>query len=63
MDHIKELAIDAHKMRAIVANTAMPTALRYRAIIIEEGMLDLMKRYISKIEELKEGSLNGVKYI
>jgi hypothetical protein len=52
--NIAECAKCAAKMRAIVENEAMGPELRYKAIVIEEAHLELIQRYIQKIDELKK---------
>jgi hypothetical protein len=57
VDHIVELSTDVRKMRNIVENTDVPHEIRYRAVVIEEGMLQLIRRYVDKIDELKFESI------
>ena len=58
LDTICELSAYAVKMRSVVENTRVTEQLKYQAIVTEESLLQLINRYIDRIDELKLESIN-----
>jgi hypothetical protein len=57
---INEMSVNIINMRTIVDSPHCPTELRYRAIVIEEALLEVIEGYCKHIQQLKELSVNDI---